>query len=136
MDKTSPATREANILLQFSRHFIFNSCGSQAYCSQKDSLLFNYLRKIQREIKVSTVADDVLYLKSASHATFLTALKATAWSLSLCHFAPACRCLRVMERALGNIYILNPLYRPWSRRSGASGRGGIGGEAGGSQRTR
>lgn len=74
--------------------------------------------------------------RSTAHATFLAALKAggrggtetAAWSLSLCHFAPACRCLQVMERALGNIYILNPLYRPCPCRSGARSRGGIGGE--------
>lgn len=35
-----------------------------------------------------------------------------------------------MERALGNIYILNPLYRPWPRRSRAGGRGGRGGVEG------
>lgn len=98
-------------------------------------LSFNYLRKIQREIRVSTVAEDVLYEQSALHATFLVAPKATARSLFLCHYAPECRCLRVMERALGNIYILNPLYRPWPSWSLASGRGGIGGEASGSQRT-
>lgn len=54
-----------SILLQFSRHLIFHSCGSQAHYYQNDSfLLFNYLRKIQREIKASTIADDVLYLQS------------------------------------------------------------------------
>lgn len=54
-------------------------------------------------------------------------------SLPLCHCAPVCRCLQVMERALGNIYISNPLYRPFPCQSGAcSGRKGVvGGGVGG-----
>lgn len=33
-----------------------------------------------------------------------------------------------MEGALGNIYISNPLYRPWPCQSRANSRRGIGGE--------
>lgn len=40
----------------------------------------------------------------------------------------ACRCLEVMERALGNIYISNPLYRPCRCQSGASSGTRAGGE--------
>lgn len=40
------------------------------------------------------------------------------------HCAPACRCLRVMERALGNIYFSDPLYRPGHcQKVASSGRG-------------
>lgn len=35
-----------------------------------------------------------------------------------------CRCLQVMEGALGNIYISNPLYRPWPCQSRANSRRG------------
>lgn len=99
-------------------------------------LLFNYLKKIQSAIRVSAEQRMCCTCTYILHATFLVALKATVWSLFLCHYAPVCRCLRVMERALGNIYILNPLYRPRPSRRGASDRGGFGGEASGSQRTR
>lgn len=94
LDKTLLPLGMPSILFQFSRHFIFNSCGPQEYYSQKDSffLLFNYLRKIQREIKVSTVADDVLYCMCCVASTFLAALKATAWSL---FFVPLCPGMQV-----------------------------------------
>lgn len=44
---------------------------------------------------------------------------------SLCHRAPACRCLKLMERALGNIYISNLLYRPQRCQSRASSAEGL-----------
>lgn len=95
LDKTSPATRDAEHSFPVFGDILSLTPVAPKNITLKRTLfflLFNYLRKIQREIKVSTVADDVLYCMCCGASTFLAALKATAWSL---FFVPLCPGMQV-----------------------------------------